>query len=76
VVDKFSHAFGNAMPVVNVSNAAIDSQQFITRNMAPEPEASPMDVELPMSGKVYLLEKILVVEDTQWFSYTFTKLRK
>ena len=76
VVDRFSRAFDGAMPALGANNAAVNSQQVMVNNIAAVRAASPMEVQLPMSGKVYLLEKILVVEDTQWFSYKFTRLRK
>lgn len=38
--------------------------------------ARPIEVELPLSGQVFRLEKILVVKDKQWFSYVFSGLEK
>ena len=75
LVDKFRQAFA-APAVVNNINLAQNSQQVMVNNVAAVRAAAPMEVQLPMSGKVYLLEKILVVDDIQSFSYTFSKLRK
>ncbi len=57
--------------------AAINNQerQAVMPNMAPEVAArAELDVQLPLSGKVFLMEKILVIQDKQWFSYEYRNL--
>lgn len=38
------------------------------------PEGGDVEIQFPVTGKSFLLEKILVVKDQQWFSYDFRKL--
>lgn len=37
---------------------------------------SELDVQLPVSGKLFQFEKMLVVRDQQWFSYRYKNLTK
>ena len=37
-------------------------------------DRSDIEVQLPLSGKVFRMEKILVIKDKQWFSYGYRNL--
>ena len=53
-------------------------QVFVQREQAKVTSAgaTPIEVQLPVSGEVYHLEKILVVEGEQWFSYEYSGLSR
>lgn len=70
-VTAFTPIGGKAVAVD--ANAAQALQMTCT---PPAAGASPIEVQLPVSGKVYLFEKILAVKDAQWFSYSFSRLRR
>jgi len=75
-LDKFSHVFKKkAVPVPDINAAAQAVQQAYNMKTGGIPGNGTLGVQLPMSGKVFLLEKILVVKDSQWFSYEFKRLR-
>jgi len=46
-------------------------QQMVVRR-TPVAGNTPIEVQLPISGKVYRFEKILVLKDQEWISYTFS----
>jgi len=53
-------------------------QVFVQREQAKVASAgaTPIEVQLPVSGEVYHLEKILVVDGEEWFSYEFSRLTR
>lgn len=62
--------------VAPVSNNAVRSlKQAYVANAGTRPGTETIKVQLPVSGKVVMLEKILVVKDKQWFSYGFSRLQ-
>lgn len=70
-------SIGGAVPVARPNEAAQElQQQFVSQNSARIEAAggSSVEVSLPISGTVFRLEKILVVDDQQWFSYEFSGL--
>jgi hypothetical protein len=73
-VDTFT-AVGSSH-VMPVDNRAVSTlQQAYVGNVGQMPGAETIKVQLPVSGKVIMLEKILVVKDEQWFSYSFSRLQ-
>jgi len=76
-VEQFT-AMGSA-PVVLAKmpvNAMVNQQAVIHRVEPGAGAPSDIEVQLPVSGKPFLLEKILVVKDQQWFSYGYKNLVK
>jgi len=64
-----------AVPVrANLTAAAAVNQSAMVRRV--EAGASELEVQLPVSGKLYQFEKILVVKDQQWLSYKYKNLTK
>jgi hypothetical protein len=77
LVDQFRDGVSRPVQALAINRQPIKAQQQrVAADMAAVRAAAPMEVQLPMSGKVYLLEKILVVDDAQSFSYAFSKLTK
>lgn len=77
LVDQFRDGVSRPVQALANNRQPIKAQQQrVAADMAAVRAAAPMEVQLPMSGKVYLLEKILVVDDAQSFSYAFSKLTK
>ncbi|MCX7049274.1 MAG: hypothetical protein NTX50_27785 [Candidatus Sumerlaeota bacterium] len=75
-VDAFTQV-GPAAPAVNAAVEAQALQQQVVVQQAAKVSAagaSPIEVQLPVSGQVFHFEKILVIKDEQWFSYDFQKL--
>lgn len=61
----------------NVNNAAVANIRQVAQNQKITPGhggRSDIEVQLPLSGKVFRMEKILVIKDKQWFSYTYKNL--
>jgi hypothetical protein len=76
-VDHFTAMGGLPQPVVqNVAESVQAMQQAVVLNRPPESKGGDMEVQLPLGGTVYLLEKILVVQDLPWFSYAYAKLKR
>ena len=77
-VRAFTPVAGAAIPAGGVNAAQVLQQQYQQNVQAgvSAAGASPIDVQLPLSGSVYRLEKILVLGDAQWFSYAFSRLAR
>jgi hypothetical protein len=54
--------------------AAVNRQASVPQHVELAP--AELEVQLPVSGKLYKFEKILVVKDQQWFSYRYKNLTK
>jgi hypothetical protein len=69
-VEKFTPIGGAAV--------AVDTKAAQTLQMTCDPQAAApgVEVQLPVSGMVYLFEKILAIKDAQWFSYSFSRLKR
>jgi len=72
MVEKFT-SVGGVDAMAGNNNAALTLQQTCA---VAGTGARPIEVQLPLSGKLYLFEKVLVLKDTQGFSYTFSRLRR
>ena len=75
-VEEFT-AFSTAGGQVYAANdVEILQQNFVVQNAADVAQtgASAVDVKLPLSGKVYRFEKILVIDGEQWISYEYSGL--
>jgi hypothetical protein len=79
----------NFTPVAGARIAAIQGPQgnqvaqqlqsaFVQHNQArvAKAGASPIEVQLPISGSVHRFEKILIVKGEEWLSYTYTGLER
>ena len=73
-VKQFTKVGGQAVTVNNMGNLQA-IQKMLAQKVVPASGAGPMEVQLPVSGKPYLMEKILVVKDDQWLSYRFRNLK-
>lgn len=71
-VEKFTPVAGDGATADR--NAAAQALQQAC--VAAGPGAQPIEVQLPLSGKMYLFEKVLVLKDAQEFSYSFSRLRR
>jgi hypothetical protein len=77
-VEQFN-APTRAMPLpAKLNNDAIKNiqQAAIAQNKPVAGNGSDIDIQLPVTGKVFFMEKVLVVKDQQWFSYDFWRLTK
>jgi len=61
-------------PMHAMNNAPEDTQapQQMSVRKTSVAGNTPIEVQLPISGKVYRFEKILVLKDQEWISYTFS----
>jgi hypothetical protein len=75
-VDQFSSPNYAIVNDVDVSNVAVANIRQIAQQKMQVPHGgrSDIEVQLPLGGKVYRLEKILVIKDQQWFSYNYSRL--
>jgi hypothetical protein len=76
LVEQFTTLAGAPVAANAAGNADRTSQIVCDPFAAPPQGGSPVEVQLPVSGKVFLLEKILSVKDVPWFSYAFSGLRR
>ncbi|MEM7393786.1 MAG: hypothetical protein AAF492_15705, partial [Verrucomicrobiota bacterium] len=68
---------GAQSPAVDIAGQVTAlQQQFVAQNAVAiqAAGASPIEVQLPVSGEVFHLEKILVIKGAQWFSFNYTGL--
>ena len=58
------------------NNAAANLRQVaqIQKVVPGQAGRSDLEVQLPLSGKVFRMEKILVIKDKQWFSYSYRNI--
>ena len=58
------------------NNAAANLRQVaqIQKVVPGQAGRSDLEVQLPFSGKVFRMEKILVIKDKQWFSYSYRNI--
>lgn len=61
-------------PAIATANASDDAQtlQQVYAQKTPVAGNTPIEVQLPISGKIYRFEKILVLKEQEWLSYTFS----
>ena len=74
-VDEFTQVGSSS--TVNVADQVQALQQQYVDQQAAQVKAagaSPIQVQLPVSGKGYHLEKILVIKGEQWVSFTYSGL--
>jgi hypothetical protein len=59
---------------IAANSAPEDTQTLQQLYVARTPVAgnTPIEVQLPISGKIYRFEKILVLKEQEWLSYTFS----
>ncbi len=76
-VEKFTAVTSSRKINSVMNNRAVSQiqQVYAGKSAKATPGTGTIKVQLPISGKLYLLEKILVVKDQQWFSYGFSRLR-
>lgn len=73
VVDRFSSPQLEVSAAEAVSRAEIANlvqQKIVQADVA----APDMEVHLPVSGKIYLMEKFLVIKDQQWIAYNYSRI--
>lgn len=61
----------------HVNNSAPEDAQALQQiyvKKTPMAGNTPIEVQLPISGKIFRFEKILVLKDQEWLSYTFSGL--
>ncbi|MFC1497078.1 hypothetical protein ACFLS1_01210 [Verrucomicrobiota bacterium] len=74
-VENFS-AVRREVPVRVINNVNQMRQVAIRKPVPGGNGRTDIDVQIPLSGKSFLLEKILVIKDQQWFSYSYRNLDK
>ena len=78
-VDQFRRIGGG--PALQHANAAAGLQVMVQQDYQQQAEmvtqggGQAVDVQLPVTGKVYRFEKILVLDGQPWFSYEFRRLK-
>lgn len=72
-VEHFA-SIGQPVPARIVSNVDVANAAQIACAAPAKPAGSDIDIQLPVTGRVFMLEKILVVKDQQWFTYEYWKL--
>jgi hypothetical protein len=74
-VEQFTALGGRDMPVPEVAHIQQALQQEVAKPVsAGGAAAGEMDIRIPASGQVFRLEKILVLNDAQWFGYEYSRL--
>jgi hypothetical protein len=75
-VTEFTVVGGQAAPVGAGEAVQALQEAYVQKSAATVAAAGaqPIEVQLPITGKIIRLEKILVVQEPQWFSYTFSRL--
>ncbi len=75
-VEEFSSPQYAVVNHLNINDSAVANIRQIAEEKLQVPHGgrSDIEVQLPLSGKVYRMEKILVIKDKQWFSYKYSRL--
>ena len=77
LVDDFTRMHGASGPVAP-GKADRELQQAFAENQKQQARAAgatPVEVRLPIHGKMLKLEKILAIGDQQWFSYDYSGVK-